>query len=229
MNIKVLYENKDFVICVKPCLVPSQPDLSGDEDMTSLLNEHFRADGEKATAFVVHRLDRCTGGVMVYAKSKGACSYLSGIVADKDRFTKEYLAVVSGTPSHLEGRFEDCLFRDSVSGKAYVVSGCRKGAKKASLDYSTLATQEERNCSLVWIRLNTGRFHQIRIQFASRKMPVLGDGKYGSREKLGGIALWSYRIGFSYGGKSYSFAELPDTTQKVWNFFDLGKILQKNT
>lgn len=230
MDLKILYENKDLVICVKPCLVPSQPDPSGDEDMTSALNEHFRTRGEgRSAAFVVHRLDRCVGGVMVYAKNKETCSYLSGIVADKDRFAKEYIAVVSGTPDPLNGRLEDSLYKDAAHGKAFVVSGGRRSAKRASLDYEVIDTREAEGASLVKIRLNTGRFHQIRVQFASRKHPIMGDGKYGSRVKLDGIALWSYRLAFEHKGKAFSFSCLPDGDQGAWGLFDLEKILQKNT
>lgn len=230
MDLKILYENRDLVICVKPYLVPSQPDPSGDEDMTSALNEHFRTSGdERSAAFVVHRLDRCVGGVMVYAKNKETCSYLSGIVADKDKFTKEYIAVVSGTPSPPSGRFEDIIYKDVAQGKAFVVDGERKGAKRALLDYEVIDIKEAEGLSLVKIRLGTGRFHQIRVQFASRKMPIFGDGKYGSRKKSDGIALWSYRLGFEYKGKTYSFSHLPDGTQKIWDMFDTKKILQKNT
>lgn len=228
MDLKILYENKDLVICVKPCLVPSQPDPSGDEDMTSVLDEHFRTRGEgRSAAFVVHRLDRCVGGVMVYAKNKETCSYLSGIVADKDRFTKEYIAVVSGTPTPPSGRFEDILYKDSAQGKAFVAGRERKGAKRAVLDYEVVDTREPEGLSLVKIRLGTGRFHQIRVQFASRKMPIFGDGKYGSRKKSEGIALWSYRLGFEYKGETYSFSCLPDGAQGAWGLFDLKKYCKK--
>ena len=221
MSFEILYENRELIVCIKPPLTPSQPDTTKDVDMTVLIRSHLEAKGDKSDVFVVHRLDRAVGGVMVYAKNKSACAYLSQAVSDKDRFTKEYLAIVSGTPEKESGTYEDYIYKDSKIHKAFIAEKERKGVKFASLDYSVLqtVTVDEKSFSLVKIKLNTGRYHQIRVQFASRKMPICGDGKYGSREKCDSLALWSHSLSFDYKGKQLSFSKEPDTAKPFWNLF----------
>ena len=223
MSLEILYENRDFIVCVKPPSLPSQPDTTGDTDMTALIRSHLEENGERSEVFVVHRLDRAVGGVMVYAKNKTACAYLSQAVSDKDRFTKEYLAVINGVPEKESGTYEDHIYKDSKLCKAFIAQKERKGVKFASLDYSVLQTiaVDEKIFSLVGIKLNTGRYHQIRVQFASRKTPICGDGKYGSREKCDSIALWSYSLSFDYKGKRLSFSKNPDTENPFWNLFNI--------
>ena len=118
----------------------------------------------------------------------------------------------------------DLLFRDSRSGRSYVVDRPRKGTKEARLAYRTLGSAEGK--SLVLVRLFTGRTHQIRVQFASRRMPLLGDGKYGSRDKGCDIALWSHRLTFTHpaSGEEMNFRSLPDSSVYPWNLFDLGAV-----
>ena len=223
MSLDVLFENQDLIICIKPPTVPSQPDPSGDEDMTALIRSHLSSKGEAGEVFVVHRLDRGVGGVMVYAKTKRACAYLSERISDKELFKKEYLAVVSGAPAEEQGTLEDYIYKDSKSAKAFIVKGARAGAKRASLDYSILQSvkSEDKSYSLLKIKLNTGRYHQIRVQLASRGLPICGDGKYGSREKTETLCLWSYSLSFDYNGKRLSFCKTPDVNKKIWNLFDI--------
>lgn len=220
---EIIFENRDLIVCIKPPAVPSQPDLSGDEDMTAILRSHLEKAGEKSEIFVVHRLDRGVGGVMVYAKTKGACVSLSQAVASKDGFNKEYLAVVSGAPEADSGTYEDYIFKDARLRKAFVGGKERKGAKLASLDYSLLHTVRtgEKVYSLLKIKLNTGRYHQIRAQLSSRGMPICGDGKYGSRERGGDIALWSYYLSFDHGREHFCFCKTPDADKEFWNLFDI--------
>lgn len=221
--IEILFENKDFIACIKPPSIPSQPDPSGDGDMTALLHSYLEKKGEKGEIFVVHRLDRGVGGVMLYAKTKDACACLSQAVSSKDSFKKEYLAVVSGAPEKKCGTYEDYIFKDSRLRKAFVGGKERGGAKLASLDYSLLQTvrTEEKLYSLLKIHLNTGRYHQIRAQLSSRGMPICNDGKYGSREHQGDITLWSYSLSFDYGGNHFCFSKDPDTEKPFWNLFDI--------
>lgn len=218
----ILFKNKDFIACVKPQGIPSQPDPSGCVDMTALLSEELIKNGEKSDIFVVHRLDRSTGGLIIYARNKETAASFSRLVAEKDGFKKEYLAVISGMPENESGNMTDYLFKDSAQKKAFVVKSERKGAKLATLDYKTLQTvsEDDKIFSLLRIILNTGRFHQIRAQLSSRGIPIYGDGKYGSREKAPNFALWASKIAFIYKGKSYEFESAPDLSQKPWNLFE---------
>lgn len=218
----VLFLNKDFLACVKPQGLPSQPDTSGDDDMTSLLKQYLKARGENEDIFVLHRLDRATGGVMIYARNQKSAAELSRLVAEKDGFEKHYLTVVSGVPSEKCGNMTDYLYKDSAQKKSFVVKSERRGAKLASLDYELRSTAEidGKTLSLVAIKLNTGRFHQIRAQFSSRGMSVFGDGKYGSREKAPHFALWANKIAFTYKGKKYEFEKAPDMDALPWNYFE---------
>lgn len=218
----ILFKNNDFIVCVKPQGIPSQSDPSGCVDMTALLSEELIKNGEKSDIFVVHRLDRSTGGLIIYARNKEAAASFSRLVAEKDGFQKEYLAVISGMPENESGNMTDYLFKDSAQKKAFVVKTERKGAKLASLDYEVRSTvqTEENVFSLLQIKLHTGRFHQIRAQLSSRGMPIYGDGKYGSHEKAPNFALWASKIAFIYKGKSYEFESVPDLSQKPWNLFE---------
>lgn len=220
--IEILHKSKDFIVCVKPQGVPSQSDTTCDEDMTSLLQNHLRESGERDDIFVVHRLDRATGGVMLYARSKNAAAVFSQLVAKKDGFEKHYLAVVSGAPDEERGSMEDYLYKDSAQKKAFVIKNERKGAKLASLDYEVKGTvnKDGKIFSLVSVELRTGRFHQIRAQFSSRGMSIYGDGKYGSREKASHFALWANKIAFIYKGKRFEFEKNPDFTQTPWSLFE---------
>ena len=220
--IDILYKNKDFLVCVKPQGIPSQSDLSNDEDMTSLLSTHLKEKGENSDIFVIHRLDRATGGLILYARNKNAAAELSRLVAEKDGFEKHYITVISGVPENESGNMTDCLFKDSTQKKAFVVKGERKGSKIASLEYKVEKTviKGEKIFSLVNIKLNTGRFHQIRAQFSSRGMSVYGDGKYGSHEKSPYFALWANKLCFTYKGKKYEFEKNPDFDTIPWNLFE---------
>ena len=220
--INILHKEKDFIVCVKPQGIPSQPDTTESEDMTSLLRAHLTEMNENSDIFVVHRLDRATGGIILYARNKNAAAAFSQLVAEKNGFEKEYLAIVANTPEEYRGNMTDYLFKDSAKKKAFVVKNERKGSKLASLDYDVVKTSAvgEKLFSLIHIKLNTGRFHQIRAQFSSRGMPIYGDGKYGSREKAPNFALWASKLSFVYKGKNYEFEKNPDFDSTPWNLFN---------
>lgn len=207
MNIHILACNQDFVVCLKPRNVLSQAGKPG-EDTMPLLLEH-QLGGE---IFPVHRLDRQVGGVMVYARNRRTAAALSREIQE-GRMKKEYLAVVKGYPPETQGIYEDLLLHDVRKNKSYVVKRPRGGVKKAKLSYQVLYWTEEK--SLVQVRLYTGRSHQIRVQFASRGMPLLGDGRYGGGS--GDIALWSVRLSFSLGKQKYEFSSLPDSLGGIQN------------
>lgn len=218
----VLFEDKHLLICEKPVGVLSEPDGTGN-DIITMAQAHTGLP-----CFPVHRLDRSTGGAMVIAKTKQAAGALSAMVSSR-AFSKEYLAVIKGTPSELCGTYKDLLFKDSRKSKSFVVNRIRKGVKEASLEYRTLKTvtdSSENAISLVLIKLHTGRTHQIRVQFASRKMPLLGDGKYGSRDNRCETALWSCRLSFLHPitKAPVSAVSLPPS-QYPWDMFNRSEIL----
>ncbi len=199
---KLLFEDESIIVCIKPAGLLSQGE--GKNSLISKLAEHTEGD-----IYPVHRLDREVGGVMVYAKSRFAAASLSKQVAQHS-FEKEYLALVHGIPEKESGIFEDLLFKDSRKNKVFVVTRERKGARKAVCSYETLLSCQVggNDCSLVKVKLRTGRTHQIRVQFASRKMPLFGDGKYGARDGERMIALFSCTVGFTHPktGDSLRFA-----------------------
>lgn len=205
--INILFEDKDIIVCVKPAGIISQADALGRESMVSLLEAHT-----KGTIYPIHRLDKETGGVMVYAKSKKASAKLSADIANR-RFRKEYLALIHGVPES-EGTLCDLLFRDSKKNKSYVVKRKRQGVKEAVLDYKLMKTfkKEENSYSLILVKLQTGRTHQIRVQFSSRGMSLAGDGKYGAKDDFKNLGLWSYKLEFTHPAtdKDMSFCCNPD-------------------
>lgn len=212
---EILYEDKWIVVCIKPSGVLSEEFGKG-RCMPVMLKEVTRA----YNIFVIHRLDKLVSGVMVYSKDRRAAADLSKQMANGE-FHKEYLAVVSGKPEADSGDMTDYLFRDGKTNKSFVVKTLRKGAKEAKLSYETLGTAETKDgkASLVKVRLHTGRTHQIRVQFASRKMSLLGDKKYGSDADCD-IALRSNRLCFRHPvlNKPMEF-EAPPLKQYPFNQF----------
>ncbi|MBQ3528621.1 MAG: RluA family pseudouridine synthase [Clostridia bacterium] len=213
MNVNILFEDKHLIIAHKPAGIASQTDPSGRADMITLLREKTGGD-----IFCVHRLDTATSGVMVYAKSSECAGRLTASLSADDKI-KEYLCVVH-SPDAGAGRMEDLLFHDKRKNKAYVVDRMRGGVKTARLDYETLSKKD--GLSLVKVTLDTGRTHQIRVQFASRKMPLLGDGKYGSRDNLP-LALHCFHLGFThpYTKKYVDTVSFPDSP---FGLFDLEDV-----
>ena len=203
---EILFEDGQIAVIVKPAGMASQLTPRGNDCVTAL---RAQTGGE---IFAVHRLDTPTTGVMVYAKTKKAAAFLSKEMAE-GRFQKEYLALVHGRPEDPSGNMEDWLFKDARN-KTYVVKRERKGVKKAILSYETLQTRADETygtLSLVRIRLQTGRTHQIRVQFASRKMPVLGDGKYGAKDNAPFLGLACCRLTFRHPatGEEMTFTHMP--------------------
>lgn len=214
---EILYEDKLIVVCVKPAGVISQS-ADGGKDMISLLNARFEQNGESAKAYPVHRLDRETAGVMVYAKNSKSAAALSKQI-EQNTVKKHYYAVVQGVPEEKSGVLRDLLFRDKQKNKTYVVKRERKGVRDASLEYEVIS--ENGGKSLLDILLHTGRTHQIRVQLASRKMPLYGDGKYGGGS--GKLALFAHTLEFAHplSGEKLAFTAKPDTAEIPWNEFDI--------
>lgn len=198
--IEILYLDNDIIVCLKPAGLLSEGE--GEESLLTLLAA--QCGGQ---VYPVHRLDRGAGGLMVFARNSKAAAGLSRAVQEK-ALKKEYFALISGVPAEKEGEMTDYLFKDSRKGKVFAVKRPRKGVREARLTYRVLWQDE--TSSLVRVALDTGRTHQIRVQFSSRGMPLWGDGKYGSRVK-GVLALFSCALGFPHPktGKMMGFEAKP--------------------
>jgi 23S rRNA pseudouridine1911/1915/1917 synthase len=220
---RILFEDKYLLVCEKPVGVESQVSSSGKDDMITLLSQYRAEKDEDTYVGLVHRLDTATGGAMIYSKRSDMTGKLSALVGSGD-YKKTYLAVVHGAPEEKEGEMRDLLYHDKQKNKSFVVAKKRAGVKEALANYRCLesATLEGREAmSLVEVELITGRTHQIRVQFASRKMPLVGDGKYGSRDNKATCALWSHRVEFIHPvtKKRIEVISVPQDGYP-WNIFD---------
>lgn len=185
---ELLYVDDSVVVCVKPARILSTDEPGGVPDLVrEVLCDHH------ADIRTVHRLDRVVSGLMVLARSAVAAAELSRQIRENE-FEKEYLAVVHGKPDADSGRFVDLLIRDKVRKMTMVTTDEGKGVQSAALTYKVLNSNN--TMSRVRIKLETGRTHQIRVQFASRGMPLVGERKYSIQEDKCEIALWSYRLAF---------------------------------
>ena len=191
---EILYSDRELVVCVKPVGLDSELEVPA--ELTKALGGEI---------FTLHRLDKNVGGVMVYARTKSAAAALSKCIQE-GTMVKEYVAMVHGTPPE-SGDWEALLWKDSKKNKVFVVKRMRGGVKKARLEFVRLTAGEE---SLVRIRLHTGRSHQIRVQFASRGYPLVGDHKYGARDSSPAPMLFSCKLSFPYRGKPFQFEAKPD-------------------
>jgi len=182
-KIKILYEDADILVCVKPAGTASETRKSGEQDMVSLLRNYRHGRGEEPYAGLVHRLDQPVEGILVFWKHARSTSALSRQLA-RGGFSKIYLAVTEKAMPQQEGRLVDFLKKDSRSNTSFVAAQGEAQAKKAELLYQVLETQarQERVQNLVRIELLTGRHHQIRVQMAHLGTPLAGDLKYGRQE-----------------------------------------------
>lgn len=198
--IEILQETKTSVVCVKPVGIAAQ-------GMDAQALPQLLAAQLGCEVYPVHRLDQAVGGVMVYAKTAKEAARLTQSMGEGG-MQKTYLAVLTGCPEETSGTLEDLLFHDRVKNKTYVVRRPRGGVKKAVLSYEILAEAE--GLSLARVRLQTGRTHQIRVQFASRGCPLAGDGKYGGKGSA--PLLWSYRLAFPdpRDGRMQTFEKSPE-------------------
>jgi 23S rRNA pseudouridine1911/1915/1917 synthase len=198
MDLKVLYEDNHIIVVEKPVNIPSQGDKTGDEDMLTIIKQYIKEKYNKPGEVylgLVHRLDRPTGGVMVFARTSKAASRLSEQVRNKD-FEKKYLCIVDGKMENEKGTFKDFLLKNEKTNTSKVVPEGTKNSKEAILDYEVVKYNEEINLSVVKVALHTGRHHQIRVQFASRNHSLCGDQKYGTRGRGKQLCLWAYSLSF---------------------------------
>ena len=206
---ELVYVDKDILVCVKPPRVLSTDEPGGVPDLAR------EALGDPtADVRTVHRLDRVVAGLMVLARNAKAASELSRQIREGE-FGKEYLAVIHGVPDELRGTLRDLLGRDKARKMTFVAPEPAKGVQEAVLHYQCLNSADD--LSRVRIQLETGRTHQIRVQFASRGMPLVGERKYSERNDPCEIALWSCRLAFRHPatGKEMEF-EMEPPAEYPW-------------
>lgn len=210
--IDILFEDEHICICKKlPGLLSE--DKPTPESLPNILKVQLGCE-----IFTLHRLDKPVGGAIIYAKTNKAASIFSKLVSE-NKIKKQYITVLDAIPQQASGELTDMLFRDKQKNKTFVVKRMRKGVKEAKLTYTV--TDTAKNHALVLVTLITGRTHQIRAQFASRKTPVTGDGKYGSRDNRCETALWSYRLEFTHPitGEKIDICSQPPYDCYPWSLF----------
>lgn len=221
---EVIYDDNQVVVALKPANIPTQADNSGDEDMLSkvkaFVKEKFNKSGE-AFIGLVHRLDRPTAGVMVFARNSKSASRLTAQIQNGE-FQKTYYAVVKGSPKKPKDRLINYLKKDEANNKVSLCSLSEIGAKKAVLDYEVLAKHE--GLSLLKINLETGRSHQIRVQLSGIGCPVFGDAKYGidvaPNSKTTNLALWAGELEFKHPTEDKVLVFKVNPPEKSpWNLF----------
>lgn len=220
----ILHEDNHIIVVLKPQNTACCPDESKDDNLLDCVKRYIKTTYEKpGNVFtgLVHRLDRPTGGVMVFAKTSKAAARLSEQMKTGG-FEKRYFAVLCGSPSKKKATLENYLKKHSLNNMVYVCTQTEEGAKFASLDYEI--KEEACGLSLAEINLNTGRTHQIRVQTASINAPVYGDMRYGGDKAVKGkLALWAYSLRFTHPttGEKLRFVAQPPVESAPWNKFDI--------
>ncbi len=225
-ELKILHEDNHIIVVLKPQGIPSCGDESGDENMLDAVKEYIRTVYKKpGNVYVglVHRLDRPTGGVMVFAKTSKAAARLSEQMRTGD-FEKKYLAVLSAVPKEPQGKLVNYLKKNAVNNMVYLCPPTTEGAKLASLEYRV--AEEKGGCALAEVKLHTGRSHQIRVQMAGIGCPLVGDMRYGGENaKKGNLALWAYSLAFTHPvtkERLRFLAEPPESSP--WKYFSLAPL-----
>ena len=197
MNLHILYEDEHVIVCYKPAGIPTQTKKLGEQDMESILKNYLKGD----YVAVIHRLDQPVEGLLVFAKTPFAAKELNKGLQGAG-FGKHYKAVLWGVPAKEKATLEDYLVKDGRTNTSRVCVPSEKDAKKAVLLYEVIATGKDdgKDISLVKVKLDTGRHHQIRVQMANMECPIWGDAKYNTMEvqdrKFRQIALCAYRLEF---------------------------------
>lgn len=225
----VVYEDNQVVVVIKPHNMPSQEDESKDKDLLSevkaYVKEKYNKPGE-AFIGLVHRLDRPTGGLMVFARNSKSASRLSKQIAEHQT-EKVYYAVVEGFVKEKKATLLNYLKKDEKNNIVKVVPQTEDGAKKAELEFNLLETKE--NLSLLEVRLKTGRSHQIRVQLAAHNIPIYGDQKYNKNTKGSQLALWAGKLSFEHPTtkNKMTFVASPDASKMPWNKFYIDKYFNR--
>lgn len=224
---KVLFEDNQIIVVEKPFNIPSQGDKTGDVDMLSMVKDYVKEKYNKpGNVYIglVHRLDRPTGGVMVFARTSKAAGRLSDEIRER-KIQKTYLAICNGKFDEKKGTMKDYLWKDEKKNTSYVVKASKKNAKEAILDYEVLKYDEKEDVSLVKIELHTGRHHQIRVQFSSRMHALYGDTKYHGKGGNAQLSLWAYKLSLIHPTtkEELTYIDLPES-KGIWKLIDGLKI-----
>lgn len=226
-DVKILHEDNSVLVVVKPQNIPSQGDSSGDMDLLSLLKQYIKEKYNKPGNVylgLVHRLDRPTGGVMVFAKNSKSAERLSKQMQNGE-MGKTYLATLVGCPKENRGTLVNYLKKNPLTNNVYVATVGDHGVKRAELSYQVLESYVD-VVSLAKVQLATGRSHQIRVQFQAIGNPVFGDVRYGGDTLARGhnLALWAYRLEFNHpvSKERMVFVAYPPQIEP-WTRFDVAK------
>ena len=226
---EILYEDNHIIVVQKPQMIACCPDESRDNNLLDMVKNYIKtAYNKPGNVYVglVHRLDRPTGGVMVYAKTSKAAARLTSGMQTGD-FEKKYLTVVCGEMDTERGTLTNYLRKNTVNNMVYICTPTEDGAKEAVLDYKVLENKSK--YSLLEVRLHTGRTHQIRVQMAGISHSVYGDMRYGGALAMKGkLALWAYSLSFSHPitKERLKFIVYPPETELPWKAFDLSKAVK---
>ena len=222
-ELTILHEDNHIIVVLKPQNIPSCEDASKDLDMLTIIKDYIKKTYNKQGNVylgLVHRLDRPTGGVMVFAKSSKAAARLSEQLKNGD-FEKRYYTVLVGEPREEKATLTHYVKKNAINNMVYVCPSSVDGAKFAELEYSVLDKKE--GLSLAEVRLHTGRSHQIRVQMNAIGTPVYGDMRYGGEKaKKGYLALWAYYLSFIHpvSKEKLVFRVQPPKENTPWNLFD---------
>ena len=227
--VDVLYEDNQIIVVAKPQNIPSQEDASGDKDMLTMVKEYVKEKYNKpGNVYIglVHRLDRPTGGVMVFARTSKAAARLTEQIQN-GKLNKNYFAVVNGVPKEKSVRLEHYLKKDTKNNIVTIVPRGETGAKYAELTYKVV--EEREHISLLDVKLLTGRSHQIRVQLSTTGYPIFGDAKYNG-DKFGkcDLALWAYKLTFEHPTtkKQMQFVCMPNEEKMPWKMFQMHKYVK---
>ena len=226
---EILYEDNHILVVMKEQNLASCPDESGDENLLDLLKDYLKRTYDKPGNVylgLVHRLDRPTGGVMVFAKTSKAAGRLSEQMKTGD-FEKRYLTVLNGAPNPESGKLVNYLKKNTINNMVYLSTEGTDGAKYAALDYRVL--DKKGALALIEVKLHTGRSHQIRVQFAGIAHPVYGDMRYGGEFAIKGrLALWAYSLAFTHPvtKERMRFLSEPPADETPWKFFSLSDFVK---
>ncbi len=222
-SLNILYEDNHIIVVLKPQMTACCPDESGDDNLFDMVKEYIKETYSKPGNVylgLIHRLDRPTGGVMVFAKTSKAAARLSEQMKNGG-FEKKYFAVLCGVPGRDKATLTNYLRKNSVNNMVYVCTESEEGAKFASLAYEIRG--KHGGLSLAEITLHTGRTHQIRVQTAAINCPVYGDMRYGGAKAVKGrLALWAYSLRFTHPvtGEALRFIAEPPKEENPWKLFD---------
>lgn len=229
-KLTVLYEDNQIIVVLKPQNVPTMPDESGDESMLSRVKSYVKEKYNKqGEAFIglVHRLDRPTGGIMVFARNSKSAKRLTEQFKTHT-VEKVYYAVVNGVVKTKTEHLINYLKKDEKENIVKIVPMAENGAKKAELVYNFL--EDDGKYSLLEVRILTGRSHQIRVQMANTGHSLVGDVKYGKEKgKTSNLGLWAGKLSFLHPTTKDKmvFIACPDETVSPWNKFNMGKYLSR--